>query len=72
MSCSCSCKGGLGVVLACSGASNVGQLTNEAANYHYVVVTGLGIEKNRDFDLPKVDVDRVVEECLTKMESSNE
>ena len=27
----CSCEGGINVVLACSGASNVGQITNEVA-----------------------------------------
>ena len=103
---SCNCCGGSKMVLACSGASNVGQLTNEVAkrldieslakfyclagpggdigamvtavkdagqvlvidgcpvacaklimelsgiaDYEYVVVTDLGIEKNRDFEL---------------------
>lgn len=127
MSCSCSCKGSVGVALACSGASNVGQLTNEAAkrldaeklsrfyclagpggdidamvktvkdsspvlvidgcpvacgklimersgvtDYQYVVVTDLGIEKNRNFDPPEADIDRVVSECRARIESSNE
>jgi len=126
MSCSCSCKGSSTMVLACSGASNVGQLTNEVAmrldmekaakfyclagpggdiepmvkavkdadqllvldgcpvacaklimeragvaDYEYVVVTELGIEKNRDFDLPEADVDRVVAECRSKIECSD-
>jgi uncharacterized metal-binding protein len=112
------------MVLACSGASNVGQLTNEAAkrldgenaakfyclagpggdiepmvkavkdagqllaldgcpvgcaklimdragrtDYEYVVVTELGIEKNRDFSLPESDVEQVMAECRTRLGS---
>jgi len=110
------------MVMVCSGASNVGQLTNEAAkvldaeqtarfyclagpgghvdsmvdtvkaaekvlvvdgcpvacakliadaagieNYEYVIVTDLGIAKNRDFDLPQADVERVVSACRSKI-----
>ena len=124
MSCSCSCKGSSTMVLACSGASNVGQLTNEVAkrldveksakfyclagpggdiqpmvkavkeadqllvldgcpvacakvitdragvaDYGYVVVTELGVEKNRDFDLPEADIEQVMTECRTRLGS---
>jgi uncharacterized metal-binding protein len=106
------------MVLACSGASNVGQITNEVAkrldseklarfyclagpggdidamvqavksadqllvidgcsvacgrlimeragveDYQYVVVTDLGIEKNRDFSLPEEHLDQVMTRC---------
>jgi uncharacterized metal-binding protein len=122
MSCSCSCKGSSKMVLACSGASNVGQITNEVAkrldieklarfyclagpggdvesmvktvkdadqvlvvdgcpvacgklimeragiaDYHYVVVTDLGIEKNRDFALPQEHIDQVMGECQARI-----
>jgi uncharacterized metal-binding protein len=125
MSCSCSCKGGPTLVLACSGASNVGQLTNDVAkrldaensakfyclagpggdiepmvtavkdaggllvldgcpvacaklimdragvtDYEYVVVTDLGIEKNRDFALPDSQIDQVMVECRARIGSS--
>lgn len=110
------------MVLACSGASNVGQLTNEAAkrldieksakfyclagpgghvdamvnaikdveqvlvvdgcsvacaklimeeakiaNYEYLVVTEMGIEKNRDFNLPEADIECVASACRAKL-----
>ncbi|MCX6344077.1 MAG: putative zinc-binding protein [Armatimonadetes bacterium] len=115
---SCNCSGSSKMVLACSGASNVGQLSNEAAkrldieqsakfyclagpggdidamvsavneveklvvidgcgvacaklimersgidNYCYVVVTDLGIEKNRNFSLPEADIECVTSAC---------
>lgn len=111
----CSCSGSNRLVLACSGASNVGQLTNEVAkrldaeksakfyclagpgghvpamtanvqaadkvlvldgcpvacakliaeqagitDYDYVMVTDLGIEKSRDFNLPEADIETVL------------
>lgn len=116
------CSGSSKMVLACSGASNVGQLTNEAAkrldiekaarfyclagpggdvdamvntvkdadkvlvvdgcpvacgkliaeksgieDYDYVLVTELGIEKNRDFALPESDIEKVVSACNAKL-----
>ena len=119
---SCNCSGSSKLVLACSGASNVGQLTNEAAkrldieklakfyclagpggdiesmtktvqnaeqvlavdgcpvgcaksimeragiaDYEYVLVTELGIEKNRDFDLPEAHVESVTSACRAKI-----
>jgi uncharacterized metal-binding protein len=125
MSCNCSCKGSSTMVLACSGASNVGQLTNEAAmrldteklakfyclagpggdiepmvkavkdaghvlvldgcpvacaklivdragvaDYEYVVMTELGIEKNRDFALPDSHVEQVMAACRARIGSS--
>lgn len=119
---SCNGSGSSRLVLAGSGASNVGQLTNEAAkrldieksakfyclagpggdiqamtqsvkdadqvlvidgcpvacaklimertgiaDYEYVVVTDLGIEKNRDFDLPEADVESVTSACRARI-----
>ncbi len=113
---SCCCSGGVTTILACSGGSNVGQLTNEAAkqldiagdgkffclagvgghisgmvasvegsdrvlvldgcpvacarktmeaaklaNYGYLVVTELGIEKKHDFQLDDSDVATVID-----------
>jgi len=117
-----SCCGGSRMVLACSGASNVGQLTNEVAkrldieslarfyclagpggdidamvktvkdadqvlvidgcpvacaklimersgiaDYEYIVVTDLGVEKNRNFNLPEADVECVASACRAKI-----
>jgi len=56
------------MLLSCSGGSNVGQLANRASveltqeGYgkinNYVVLTELGIGKNKDFNL-KQDVNRI-------------
>ena len=116
------CSGGNTILLACSGGSNVGQLTNEAAkkldiekagrffclagvgghipgitaavsaadkvlaidgcdvacakkcldaegisDYEYIVLTDLGIEKNRDFCLAETDIERVAQVCREKL-----
>lgn len=122
--CSCKCKGGVKTIMACSGASNVGQITNEVAkildtekegkffclagvgghvsgmvasvegsdkvlvidgcpvacgkltmeqaglkDYEYVLVTDLGIEKNRDFSLNAADVEKTLGVCREKLNS---
>lgn len=119
------CCGSTNLILACSGASNVGQITNEVAkkldvekqgrffclagvgghisgmvasvdgsdkvlvidgcqvacakqtmdeagldDYEYVVVTDLGIEKNHDFELSTVDINKTLETCYKKLNGS--
>lgn len=119
------CGGDVRTILACSGASNVGQITNEVAKkldtekqgrffclagvgghisgmvssveesdkvlvidgcpvacakltmdeagldgYDYVVVTDLGIEKNHDFTLNAVDINRTLETCRDRLNCS--
>lgn len=123
---SCCCGGGVRTILACSGASNVGQITNEVAKrldvekqgrffclagvgghisgmvasvdgsdkvlvidgcpvacakltmdeaglngYEYVVVTDLGIEKNHDFTLDAVDIERTLSACRDKLSAAS-
>ena len=40
------------------------------ADYEYVVVTELGIEKNRDFALPDSHIEQVMVACRTRIGSS--
>ncbi|MFQ3549053.1 MAG: putative zinc-binding protein [Armatimonadota bacterium] len=129
--CDCSSNSKTVVFLACSGGSNVGQITNEVAkkmdvegkgkffclagvgghisgmiasvngaddvvvldgctvacakkimenadinDYHYIVVTNLGIEKAHDFNISDCELNLVTEECYklinAKMERSND
>ena len=80
----CCTPGGNIMILACSGGSNVGQLSNQAAieltqegfgcelgcakailehaeipAKNYLVLTDLGIEKNKDFNLKAEDIQKV-------------
>jgi uncharacterized metal-binding protein len=72
----CATNGNI-MILACSGGSNVGQLSNQAAVdltqegfgkmfclaevpiKSYLVLTDLGIEKNKDFDLKREQLEEV-------------
>ena len=53
------------MILACSGCSNVGQLSNQAAveltqeGFGNLILTDLGIEKNKDLNLNREAIDRV-------------
>ena len=122
----CCCSADNSTVLACSGGSNVGQVTNEVAklldsegsarmfclagvgghiagmvtsvdgadkvlvldgcpvacgkatmeaaglrDYEYLVVTDLGIEKKHEFALNAADVDRVLQECRSRLNGSS-
>ena len=119
---SCCCSVDTAATLACSGGSNVGQITNEVAkrlwseglanffclagvgghvsgmvasvkgsdralvldgcpvgcarkcmeaagltDYEYVIVTDLGIAKEKTFDLAEADLERVVTECKRRL-----
>lgn len=119
---SCCCSVDTAVTLACSGGSNVGQITNEVArrlwseglanffclagvgghvsgmvasvrgsdkvlvldgcpvgcakksmdaagltDYEYVLVTDLGIAKEKSFDLAEADLERVMAECRRRL-----
>ena len=123
---SCCDSSPVAMTLACSGGSNVGQITNEVAkrldieklgrffclagigghvsgivesvkesekvlvldgcpvacakcamdevgleNYDYVVVTDLGIEKKRDFELPDAEIDKVLSVCREKLRTAS-
>ena len=70
---SCCDSSPVAMTLACSGGSNVGQITNEVGleNYDYVVVTDLGIEKKRDFELPDAEIDKVLSVCREKLSTAS-